>query len=74
VNFNARRLKEKAKEKLTGEIGIKKRKRRSIEPETVFGNIKHNKNFKRFMLRGKSKVEIEVGLLAISHNLAKIAA
>lgn len=74
VNFNAKRLKAKAKEMLLEEAGIIKRKRRPIEPEAVFGNIKYNKKFKRFLLRGKEKVEIEAGLVAISHNLAKLAA
>jgi hypothetical protein len=74
ANHDLRRLKAKAREMLVSDEGLKKRSRRPIEPETVFGNIKHNKNFKRFMLRGLSKVAIEVGLLAISHNLAKIAA
>lgn len=74
VNRNAKRLKEKAKSMLNSQTGLEKRSRRPIEPETVFGNIKHNKNFKRFMLRGKSKVEIEVGLLSIAHNLSKFAA
>jgi hypothetical protein len=40
----------------------------------VFANLKHNKNFKRFMLKGITKVEIETGLLALAHNLAKMAA
>jgi len=38
----------------------------------VFAAIKHNKNFRRFNLRGLPKVEIETGLLAIAHNLAKM--
>jgi transposase len=74
VNINAKRLKDKARENLMSERGIAKRKRRSIEPETVFGNIKRNKNFKRFMLRGITKVEVEFGLVAISHNLRKYRA
>jgi hypothetical protein len=40
----------------------------------VFANIKHNKNFKRFNLRGLRKVEIEAGLIALAHNLQKVAA
>ncbi|MDN5202553.1 transposase, partial [Fulvivirgaceae bacterium BMA10] len=39
-----------------------------------FGNIKQNKGFRRFMLKGIKKVEIEAGLLAIAHNLNKKAA
>jgi transposase len=40
----------------------------------VYAQMKHNKNFKRFNLRTKKKVEIETGLLAIAHNLKKLAA
>ena len=71
VNHNARHHREIIKSKLNSDRGKAKRSRRPIEPETVFGHIKHNKNFKRFMLRGKDKVEIEVGLLSIAHNLSK---
>jgi len=42
--------------------------------EPVFANIKNNHHFKRFMLRGKPKVEIEAGLVALAHNLRKKAA
>jgi len=56
------------------EPGIKHRKQRPADVEPVFGNIKQNKNFKRFLLRGTPKVEIEIGLIALAHNLAKIAA
>jgi hypothetical protein len=40
----------------------------------VFGNIKNNHKFTRFMLRGKNKVTIEFGLLALAQNLRKKAA
>lgn len=73
VNHKANKYKVKAKELLLSSIGLEKRKRRSIEPETVFGNIKQNKGFRRLMLRGIEKVKIELGLLAMSHNIAKLA-
>lgn len=73
VNHNAKRLRLKAKERLKSEDGLIKRSRRPIEPEAVFGNIKHNKQFKRFNLKGKSKVEIEIGLISLAHNLAKLS-
>jgi hypothetical protein len=44
-----------------------------VDTEPVFANIKQNKGFRRFMLRGKNKVEIEWGLIAIAHNLKKRA-
>lgn len=71
VNHNLRKYLEKARGLLNSEKGIHYRKKRSIEPEPVFGNIKQNKGYKRFLLRGKDKVEIEVGLISIAHNLKK---
>ena len=73
VNHKLRSLRKRAREKLNSEEGLIKRSRRPIEPEAVFGNIKQNKNFKRLMLRGMKNVEIELGLMAIAHNLGKIA-
>lgn len=59
---------------LNTERGIKLRKQRACDVETVFAQIKNNKGFRRFYLRGKNKVEIEIGLLALAHNLKKWAA
>ncbi|MEO6334481.1 MAG: transposase, partial [Pyrinomonadaceae bacterium] len=39
--------------------------------EAVFGNVKQNKGFRRFYLRGTEKVKIEIGLVAIAHNLQR---
>jgi transposase len=74
VNHNLNRHKQQARERLTGEEGIKHRKQRPQDVEPVIGNIKQNKGFRRFMLRGKEKVSIEIGLIAIAHNLKKRAA
>lgn len=74
VNHRGRQLKQKAYERLKTEQGIYYRKRRPADVEPVFGNIKSNKNFKRFLLKGIVKIEIEWGLLCIAHNLKKIAA
>ena len=74
INHNLRSHKQKVREKLTSAEGIAHRKQRPADVEAVFGAIKHNKGFRRFMLRGIEKVEIEAGLLAIAHNLAKKAA
>ena len=73
VNHNTKRHRQKARAKLVSEQGIAHRSQRPVDVEAVFGNIKHNKNFRRFLLRGKEKVAIEVGLLALAHNLAKMA-
>lgn len=74
VSLNNQRLKQKAEKRLKSKRGIQKRKQRCFDTEPVFANIKHNHNFKRFMLRGKEKVAVETGLLALAHNLRKKAA
>lgn len=71
-NWNLERLKTQAKEKLLSEEGVAHRSQRPVDVEAVFGNIKQNKKFTRFMLRGKEKVLIEAGLIALAHNLAKM--
>ena len=73
-NHNLVRLKEKAKNLLLSEEGIAHRKRRCWDVEAVFGNIKQNMGFKRFMLRGMEKVTTEIGLIAMAHNLRKFSA
>ena len=47
-------------------------KRKTIV-EPVFGNIKHNLRFREFLLRGLKKVKAEFTLVAIVHNILKIA-
>ncbi len=74
LNHQLRESKQKVRENLLSDQGIVHRKKRPCDVEAVFGNIKHNKKFKRFMLKGNDKVIIETGLLAIAHNLAKKAA
>lgn len=73
VNHNLNRLRQKAREKLLSEEGLYHRSMRPIEPEAVFGHMKSNNKFNRFTLKGISKIEIEFGLVAISHNLRKLA-
>ena len=73
VNHKLRWHKQQAREKLLSPEGIKHRKQRPCDTEPVFGNLKYNKKFKRFNLRGMQKVQIEVGLLAIANNLMKVA-
>ena len=74
INVNLNRLKLQAHELLNSEQGAAHRKKRCYDVEPVFGNIKHSYGFKKFMLRGKKKVEIEWGLIAIAHNIRKKAA
>lgn len=74
VSMKYLRLKNKAGEKLRSEEGYALAVRRMIEPEPVFGDMKNNRGFKRFLLRGLPKVSLEVGWLSLAHNLIKKAA
>lgn len=74
VNFRLKELKQKARIRLMSETGLYHRSKRPIEPEAVFGQLKSNNKFNRFTLRGLVKVNVEFGLMAIAHNLRKLAA
>lgn len=74
INNKLMDYKEEAYQLLNSETGIEKRKQRCHDVEPIFGNIKQNHGFRRFMLRGKEKVSIEWGLLAIAQNIRKKAA
>jgi hypothetical protein len=75
IEINPRLIRYKSiiRERLNSEKGKKYRSKRPVDVETVFGIIKNNKNFRRFMLRGMKKVEIEAGLLSLAHNIRKMA-
>jgi hypothetical protein len=74
VSLRDLRYKQRAREKLRSEKGYALSVRRMIEPESVFGQSKNNRGFRRFLLRGLSKVSLEVGWLSLAHNLLKQAA
>ena len=69
---NLIRLKHLVKELLTSDAGIEKRKQR-WQVEAVFGNLKQNKGFRRFNLRGIDKTTTEFGLIALAHNLQRFS-
>jgi len=73
VNWSLRKLKDQAKQLLISDEGVRLRKRRCAEVEPVFARIKHNGRFRRFHLRGLSKVKTEWGLLSLSENLQRMA-
>jgi transposase len=72
VSFQAWAYRQQARENLLSVIGQKLRAARGVEVETVFGRIKEDWGFRRFLLRGLEKVGIEWGLLSMAHNLAKV--
>lgn len=62
-----------ARKNLESEEGIKLRSQRGVDVESVFGQIKHNKQFRRFYTRGIKNVNTEWGLISLAHNIKKMA-
>lgn len=71
ISHKLNEYRSKARELLNTEKGSQYKKKRNIEIESVFGDIKHNREFKRFKLRGIEKVNIETGIVSIAHNMIK---
>jgi transposase len=69
---NLVRYKQMVGELLNSDVGVEKRKQR-WQVEAVFGNIKQNKGFRRFNLRGIDKTTTEFGLIALAHNLQRFS-
>ena len=72
VNWELERHKNIARENLNSEEGIKKRKQRAYDVETVFADRKWNQGSRRYILRSLPKVTLEAGLHNISHNIRKM--
>jgi hypothetical protein len=66
------RLKRKAQRTLESEQSAELRIQRSVEVETVFGQIKGNQGYRRFLLRGIDAVSAEWGLLVLGYNLKQM--
>ena len=72
LNHKLLEYKRKARELLMSKEGMEHRSKRPVEVEAVFGQLKKNKKFNRFMLREIKKVEVEFALLAMAHNMIKL--
>ncbi len=73
VNKELDRLKQKANDLLDSPCGRDIYARRKDDVESVFGDIKQNMGFRRFSLRGLSKVTHEFLLVSMGHNIRKLA-
>jgi hypothetical protein len=71
IDPDLRRRRQKASSLLRSEKGIRYRKKRGVDVESTFGNIKQNHGFRRFRLRTIAKAEVEIGLLALAQNFRK---
>ena len=74
INFNKKlwNLKQVAKRNLLSERGLEMRGKRAEYSEGIFGQIKWNTGFKRFLLRGLEKVDLEWGLLCFALNIKRM--
>ncbi|MSR90670.1 hypothetical protein FYJ33_04370 [Clostridiaceae bacterium WCA-383-APC-5B] len=54
------------------DLGILYRINRSIQVEGAFGIIKQDANFRRFLMRGKKNVFIEILLMAFGFDINKL--
>ena len=61
-------------ENIQSETGIQYRMNRSIQVEGAFGVLKNDYEFQRFLLRGKTKVKLEILLLCMGYNINKLHA
>ena len=74
VNEKWEQQKEYVRTKLSDEKTGSIYRRRKIDVEPVFGFLKANLRFNRFSVRGKSKVENEMGIALMAVNLKKYTA
>lgn len=73
IGVELQKMKKTAHDHLESPRGKQMRSKRPIEVEAVFGRLKQDWGFRRFLLRGKEKVSTEWGILCIAHNIAKAA-
>ena len=74
IRFNKKlwQLKQEAKRNLMSKKGIEMRGKRAEYSEGIFGQIKWNMSFKRFLLRGLENVDLEWGLLCFALNIKRM--
>lgn len=69
VNHTLIEYKRKARERHTSEEGIRMRKKRPIEREELFGQMKYNKDYHQFRHVGKDKIAMDFAISAMVFNL-----
>lgn len=67
-----RRQKEEAEKRISSAKGILLRVNRSIQVEGVFGVLKQDYGFRRFLTRGKKNNETRLFILAMAFNIQKL--
>ena len=72
VNQTLNEYRPKVLEALTGDEGVLLRMNRSIQVEGVFGVLKEDFGFRRFLTKGKRNIETQFFLLAFVFNIKKL--
>lgn len=72
VQWKLWHYREQARHNLLSAEGKRLRSQRGVDVEPVYARFKWCWGFRRFHLRGREKVGIEVGLLSMAHNLSKV--
>lgn len=65
-------LRQQAYDRITSDKGCQLRMNRSIQVEGSFGQLKHNKSFRRFLCRSNVRVAGEITLFAMAQNIQKL--
>ena len=68
VCWEFQKMRQKSYQNITTEEGKLLRCNRSIQAEGAFGQLKHNRSFKRFLTGGNIKVLAELLFLGLSQN------
>ena len=74
LSKNFLKKRQESYENIRSEKGILYRMNRSIQVEGAFGVLKNDYEFQRFLLRGKTRVKLEILLLSLGYNLNKLHA
>jgi len=74
VSKNFIEKRQESYENIMSETGTVYRMNRSIQVEGAFGVLKNDYEFQRFLLRGRTKVKLEILLLCMGYNLNKLHA
>ena len=70
VCWEFQKMRQQSYQNITTEEGKLLRCNRSIQAEGTFGQLKHNRSFKRFLTGGNIKVLAELLFLGLSQNIA----
>ena len=72
VSHKFKELRAESQKNITTKFGKQLRMNRSIQAEGVFGVLKEDHGFRRFLCRGKNNIKTEFLLLGLAYNIKKL--